>query len=53
MTFYESPVGEKLASANATLNDSLQTVMQVFEINLKNEFFAAVRAKLREAGYSI
>lgn len=49
--FYESPVGSKLATANATLNESLQTVMQVFETNLKTEFFAKVRAELKAAGY--
>ena len=53
VAFYESPVGMKLASANATLNESLQTVMQVFEVNLKNEFFASVRAELKDAGYDI
>jgi len=53
VAFYQSPVGTKLASANATLNGSLQTVMQVFEVNLKNEFFAAVRAELKAAGYDV
>jgi hypothetical protein len=51
--FYESPVGSKLATANATLNESLQTVMQVFETNLKTEFFAKVRAELKAAGYDV
>jgi hypothetical protein len=51
--FYESPVGTKLATANATLNESLQMVMQVFETNLKTEFFAKVRAELKAAGYDV
>jgi uncharacterized protein len=51
--FYESPVGAKLAAANAALNDSLKTVMGVFEANLKREFFAKVRAELRAAGYNV
>lgn len=53
VAFYESPVGSKLAAANATLNESLKKVMQVFEINLKTEFFAMVRAELKEAGYDV
>ncbi|MHB1101332.1 MAG: DUF2059 domain-containing protein [Devosia sp.] len=53
VTFYESPVGAKLATANATLNQSLQTVMQVFETNLKTEFFAKVRAELKAGGYDV
>lgn len=53
VAFYESPVGMKLATANATLNESIQTVMQVFETNLKSEFFAQVRAELKAAGYDV
>jgi hypothetical protein len=53
VTFYESPVGAKLATANATINQSIQTVMQVFQVNLRTEFFAQVRANLKEAGYDV
>lgn len=53
VAFYESPVGSKLATANATLNQSLQTVMDVFETNLKTEFFAKVRAELKAGGYDV
>ena len=53
VAFYESPVGRKLAAANSTLNDSLQTVMGVFQTNLRTEFFAKVRAELREAGFDV
>lgn len=53
VAFYESPVGNKLATANATLNQSLQDVMKVFQINLKQEFFAKVRAELKAAGYNV
>lgn len=53
VAFYESPVGRKLAAANSTLNESLQTVMGVFETNLKTEFFAKVRAELKEAGFDV
>lgn len=53
VAFYESPAGRKLVAANSTLNESMQTVMGVFETNLKTEFFAKVRAELREAGYNV
>lgn len=53
VAFYESPTGKKLAAANSTLNDSLQTVMGVFEANLKTEFFAKVRAELKAAGIDV
>jgi uncharacterized protein len=53
VTFYESPVGQKLATANSTLNESLQSVMGVFRENLGREFFAAVRAELKANGYDV
>jgi uncharacterized protein len=53
VAFYESPVGAKLATANATINQSLQDVMQVYQINLGQEFFAKVRAELKAAGYDV
>jgi hypothetical protein len=53
VTFYESPVGAKLSAANATINSSLSTVMGVFERNLKTEFYAAVRAELKAAGFDV
>lgn len=52
VAFYESPVGTKLAEANAQLNESLQSVMKVFEANLRTEFFAKVRAELKAAGFN-
>jgi len=51
--FYSTPTGEKLALANAEVNGDLQRVMAVFESNLKREFFAKVRAELREQGIQI
>jgi hypothetical protein len=53
VTFYETPVGQKLATANSTLNESLQSVMNVFRENLGREFFAAVRAELKTNGYDV
>lgn len=51
--FYNSTVGQKLATANASLNDSIQTVVGVFDANLKREFYAKVRAELKAAGFDV
>jgi uncharacterized protein len=51
--FYGSPVGQKLADVQADSNDDLQTVMQLYQINLRTEFFAQVRAELREQGMNL
>ena len=51
--FYSSPTGMKLAQANAEVNVDLQRVMEVFTANVKQEFFAKVRAELRSKGIEI
>lgn len=51
--FYESDVGKKLVTANASLNEDMQRIVQVFEANLRSEFFATVRANLKEAGFDL
>lgn len=51
--FYESDVGKKLVTANAALNQDMQRIVGVFEANLSTEFFASVKANLKEAGYNI
>lgn len=48
--FYESDVGRKLSEKNAIINQDLQTIIGIFRANLQTEFFAAVRADLREQG---
>lgn len=53
VAFYESPVGQKLAKANTEVNADLQKVMQVFTNNMRQEFFAKVRAELRAQGLAI
>lgn len=53
VAFYESPVGIKLSTANATLNQDMQSIMEVFQVNLRQEFFAQVRANLKEAGFDV
>lgn len=51
--FYSSPVGTKLAQANVEVNQDLQRVLQVFTANIQREFYAKVRAKLREQGVEL
>ena len=50
VAFYESDAGQKLSKANATLNPSLQRIMNIFSVNLSKEFFAKVRAELKAKG---
>jgi hypothetical protein len=51
--FYKSEVGQKLATANNTINERIQTLVGVFENNLGREFFAKVRAELKAAGFDV
>lgn len=51
--FYETDVGLKLAGRNAGISRNMQAVMGVFEANLRIEFFAKVRSRLREKGLSL
>ncbi len=51
--FYESDVGKKLTENNIEINKDLQKVLGVFEANLRVEFLAKVRAKLRAKGLDI
>jgi len=53
VAFYETPVGQKLTLANPVINESLTAVVTVFRNNLSSEFFAAVRAELKKAGYDV
>lgn len=53
VAFYESPTGQKLAQANSELNADVRRVLQVYTNNLRTEFFAKVRAELREQGIEL
>lgn len=53
VAFYETPTGQKLAQANADLNADIRRVLQVYTSNLRTEFFAKVRAELREQGIEL
>lgn len=53
VAFYETPIGQKLAQANSELNTDIRRVLQVYTNNLRTEFFAKVRAELREQGVEL
>ncbi len=53
VAFYESPVGQKLATANSELNADVRRVLQVYTNNLRTEFFAKVRSELRDQGIEL
>jgi hypothetical protein len=51
--FYSSPTGMKLAQGNGEINVDLQRVLQVFTGQMKQEFFAKLRAELRAQGIAV
>lgn len=51
--FYSSPTGQKLSTANSTINADLSRVLEVYTNNLRNEFLAKVRSGLRAQGIEI
>jgi hypothetical protein len=51
--FYGSPAGQRLAEVQSDANNDLQTVLSLFQINLRTEFFAQVRAELRAQGLNL
>lgn len=51
--FYQSPVGQKLAGSMVELNTDAQTVLKIWESNLRAEFYAKVKAELKAAGYDV
>lgn len=52
VSFYETPVGQKLLSQNAGINEDLQLALGVWSRNTGNEFLSRVRAELRNQGYN-
>lgn len=53
VTFYESPVGVKLASSAQTINLGIRQVMNVYTYNFGTEFVTKVRAELKAEGYKL
>ena len=53
VTFYGSPVGQKLASQNYEINQELGKMLQLYQTNLLQEFYAKVRANLKAKGVTL
>ena len=53
VAFYESETRQTLAQVNTEVNAYLQSLLQVFTNNVRPEFFAKVRAELREQGIQL
>lgn len=53
VAFYSTPVGKKLSAENRDINSKLQKVVTVFTNNLKTEFYAKVRANLKQKGIEL
>lgn len=53
VAFYSTPVGKKLSAENRDINAKLQKVVTVFTNNLKEEFYAKVRANLKDKGFEL
>ncbi|HEX4298616.1 MAG TPA: DUF2059 domain-containing protein [Devosia sp.] len=53
VTFYSSPVGQKLAGSSMDINNGVRKVMQVYTYNFGTEFVSKVRAELKSQGYNL
>jgi hypothetical protein len=53
VTFYESPVGQKLATNAMSVNQDVQKVMSIYTSNFGTEFVREVKAALKAAGYNV
>ena len=53
ITFYETPVGQKLATNAQKVNQDTAKILSVFTQNFGTEFVREVKAKLKEQGYNV
>lgn len=53
VAFYETPTGKKLAVNSISATRDVATVIQIFQSNLTVEFYAKVKATLKEQGIEI
>jgi hypothetical protein len=53
VTFYESPVGQKLATSAFDINRDSGKVMQLYAYNFGTEFVSKVRAELKAEGLKL
>jgi hypothetical protein len=53
VAFYETPVGQKLATNAQSINVDVSRIMQVYTSNFGTEFVREVKAALKAAGYDV
>lgn len=53
VTFYETPVGQKLATTAQATNQDAAKVVQIYARNFEIEFAREVKAALKAAGYNV
>jgi hypothetical protein len=53
VAFYETPVGQKLATNAQSINTDVGRIMQVYTSNFGTEFVREVKAALQAAGYDV
>lgn len=53
VAFYESPVGQKLATSSREISQAVQAVMRIWTSNNGTDFVREVRATLKAAGYNV
>jgi uncharacterized protein len=53
VAFYETPIGQKLATNAMSVNQDVQKVMNIYASNFGTEFVREVRAALKAAGYNV
>jgi hypothetical protein len=53
VAFYETPVGQKLATNAQSINTDVGRIMQVYTSNFGTEFVREVKAALKAAGYDV
>ncbi len=53
VTFYESPVGQKLATNALQVNQDVSRIMQVYTHNFGTEFVREVKAELKALGHDV
>jgi uncharacterized protein len=53
IAFYETPVGQKLATNAQQVNQDTNKILRVFTQNFGTDFVREVKAKLKEQGYNV
>ncbi len=53
VNFYSSAAGQKLATTNFDINQQLQRMMELYSMNLKQDFYTRVREALKAKGITL